>query len=845
MDFSFYSLKTTDEVLDELKTSVRGLTEKEAGARLRRLGFNEIKEKEAGLFGIFLRQFKSPFFYLLFIAALTAFLIGEAVNGALILFFVFINVFLGFFQEARAEKAVSLLKKYVPSKVRVRRGGVIKVIDKKFLVPGDAVLLEAGGIAPADLRILKEENLLVDESVLTGESEPVRKTVEALSKASAGIFEAQNILFAGTAVVSGETEGVVIATGKNTELGRITKAVAEIRRESVYEKNLLKFSRLILRIVVVTIVFVFLANLIIKGGENFFEFLIFCIALIVSIIPEALPVVVTFALSAGALRMARQNVVVKRLSAIEDLGDIEILCCDKTGTLTENKLRLFDVFSADKNKCLLYGLLASSYIKEEIESSRNPFDAAIFREAPEEIRRSLGKFKAIFEIPFDLYRLMSSSLVEGEESGPVLIVKGAPEAILKLCSHIEGSRSKEEIKKEFEKEGREGKRVLGVAYKKTAKKEISLTDEKDLTWLGFFSFYDPLKLTAKEAVELAQKLGVKIKIITGDAKEVAGRVAKEIGLIEEPEEVVIGETLNALSEEEFEKACRDYSVFARISPQTKYNIVKALQKDFEVGFLGEGVNDAPALKMSHLAIAVENAADVSREAADIILLKKDLKVIIEGIKNGRNVFANINKYIKCTLASNFGNFYSIAMISLLIPFLPMLPLQILLVNLMTDFPLIAIVSDGVDLEELEKPKMYQINKMISLIFFLGLASTIFDFIFFGYFYGRISPAILQTLWFIESIFTEIALIYSIRTSHFFLRARATPSLTLAGLSVFALAFTIWLPFSQFGKEAFGFAAPSFGHLAAVFFLIAAYFALSEIVKLVYFRRWRNNHVAAQ
>jgi len=836
MKFSEYTTKNIEDVFEILKTSENGLSEKEAENRLKTYGFNEIKGRETNLFDTFLRQFKSPFFYLLFIATIVAFLIGEKINGFLILFFVFINVLLGFFQEARAEKSILLLKKYIPSKTRIKRDGKEKIIDKNLLVPGDIVLLEPGNIIPADLRILKVENFLADESVLSGESVPISKIVSFLEEETKEIFEAKNILFAGTSVISGKAEGIVIGTGKGTVLGEITKLVSGISRESVYEKELMRFSRIILRIVVITIVFVFLANLIIKGTANFSDFLIFSIALVVSIIPEALPLVVTFSLSHGALGLAKEKVVVKRLSAVEDLGDIEILCTDKTGTLTENKLSLKKISAIDEEKCLVYALLTSSYMTEEIESMLNPFDLALFEKASSAIRQSLKKFKEISEIPFDPLRLRDSTILKDENGNLILIVKGAPEMILRLSSKFEGDLNREDLGKEIEKEGKEGKRVLAIAYKIVTKKEILENDEKDLTFLGYFTFLDPLKKTAKEAVRLTKKSGLEIKILTGDSKEVAGFVAKEIGLIEDPQKVVLGETLDSLSEDDFEKSCQEFSVFARVSPQTKYKIVTALQKKYEVGFLGEGINDAPALKVANLAIAVEGAADISKEASDIILLKKDLKIIVDGILQGRNIFSNINKYIKCTLSSNFGNFYSIALISLVISYLPMLPVQILLVNLLSDFPLISVASDRVDVEELRKPKFYQLNKLMLLIIFLALTSTIFDFIFFGIFH-KVGASLLQTLWFIESILTEIFLIFSIRTRHFFLKAKV-PSFPLIVISFFTILTTILLPFTNFGKNTFQFVSPPISSLLVVLSLVISYFLVSEMVKLLYFRYWK-------
>jgi P-type Mg2+ transporter len=837
MKFSECTTKNVKEVFGFLQTSDRGISLKEAQERLKKCGLNEVKGKETTLIDILIRQFKSSFIYLLFVAAIIAFLIGERVDAFVILVFVLINVCLGFFQEAKAQRAIVLLRKYFPSKVRVIRNGREKTIEKNLLVPGDVVLLEQGDVAPADLRIFKSDNLLVDETVLTGESVPISKFPGKLEKEAKEVFEAKNIIFAGTSIISGEAEAVVISTGKEMVMGEISKLVSKISKESVYEKQLLKLSSLVLKIVIITIVFAFLANIYIKGTVGILDYLLFCIALIVSIIPEALPLIFTFALSSGALKLAEEKVVVRRLSAVEGLGDIEILCTDKTGTLTENKLKIHDVYSQDKDKCLLYGLLSSSYIDEEIESSLNPFDSAIYQKASKKIRESLKKYKVISEASFDLSRLRNSVFLRTPKKENVIVVKGAPEIILKLCSKL--PKSRRNLKQDIEKEGERGKRVLAVAFKKLNKESFSKKDEKNMEFLGYFSFSDPLKKTTKEAIQLSKNLGVKVKIITGDSKEVAGSVAEEIGLIGNAKEVITGEKLDSLSQKEFEKACEDFFVFARISPEIKYRIVDTLAKKYEVGFLGEGINDAPALKSAHLGIAVQSASDVSREVSDIILLKKDLKIIVNGIKQGRNIFSNINKYIKCTLASNFGNFYSIALISLAIPYLPMLPIQILLVNLLSDFPLVSVASDAVDAKELKKPKFYQLNRVIVLIVVLGLISTIFDFIFFAIFY-KVQPSLLQTLWFIESILTEIVLIFSIRTSNFFLKAKA-PSFSLVAISVFIFLITVGLPFTGFGQETFHFVVPPATALSIVLGLIMLYFIISEMAKLIYFHYYNKKY----
>jgi len=833
MNFAKYTIKKTNEVLKGLRTSEQGLSTGEAEKRLEKYGFNEIKSKETTLFHVLLRQFKSPFFYLLFIASIIAFAMGEAISAIAILFFVAINVVLGFFQEARAEKTIAALKKYLPSNTRVMRDNKEKMIDKKFLVPGDIVLIESGNVVPVDLRILRTEDFMVDESILTGESVPVSKISKPLSSETNEIFEAANVLFAGTSVVSGKAEGVVIGVAKNTALGEIAKLVSEISRESAYEKDLLKLSKSIMRAVLITIIAIFLLNLLIKGKAMVFDFLIFSIALIVSIIPEALPLVVISALSSGALKLAKEKVVVKRLSALEDLGNIEILCTDKTGTLTEGRMKLEGIFSEDHDKCLLFGLLSSAYVDENVESSLNPFDTVLYDELDGRARYVLRSYKSIDEIPFDSFRMRNSMLLKTPEGNKVLIVKGAAEHILERCSSTEGAKSKEQFKTEMETEGEKGRRVLAIAYKNFEGEKFTEQDERDLTFLGYYSFKDPLKKTAEEAIILARKLGTKIKILTGDSPEVAGAVAKEIGLIKNPKEVILGEKIDSLSRNELANVVEKYSVFARVSPTTKYNIIKKLQEKHEVGFLGEGINDTPSLKLAHLAIVVDSAADVSREVADIVLLRRDLKVIVDGIKEGRNIFSNINKYIKCTLASNFGNSYSLAIISLFINYLPLLPIQILLVNFLSDFPLIAVASDKVDVEELRKPKLYQLNKVFLLIILLAFISTVFDFLFF-YIFHKVPPDDLRTMWYIESIVTEILLIFSIRSRHFFARAKA-PSVILLLTSVITIGITLFLPFTDFGHKVFHFINPSANYLLIVAGLLIGYIILSEVVKLIYFR----------
>jgi Mg2+-importing ATPase len=834
MEFPKYTNVSVEASLELQKSDARGISEKEAVVRLKEYGFNEIKPKGINVLEILWRQISSPFCYLILLASLISFFIGEIPDSMVLLTYVAVNIIIGFIYEFKAEHSIVLLRNFIPQKVTVLRGGKPVATEKRMLVPGDIVLLQTGDIAPADMRVLEATSFLINESSLTGESLPVAKNVTPSKRLETEVFQATNIIFTGTSVISGKAEGLVVATAKETVFGGITESISGIRRESTYEKSILYFSGLILKIVLVTIALIFAANIFLKGPGDIFELVLFSVALIVSILPDALPVVITFALSQGSIRMAKQNVVVKRLPAIEDLGNVEVLCTDKTGTLTKNQLSLEKIISSDQSKLLLYGLLASSDVSQNID----PFDAAVRKKVSRDIVVQEKKYAKLFELPFDSYRMRSAFLAQSPNGDKLLIVKGAPESILQNSSKFSGKFSKKEVKDDIAREGNEGRRVLALAYKKIAKTKntIKLSDEKGLTFLGYFVFEDPLKSSAKESIELSKRLGLQVKIITGDSLEVAAFIGKKIGLATGENDTISGKELKALTREEFDDACESNSVFARISPDIKYAIIKSLQRKFEVGFIGDGVNDAPALKKSDVGIAVAGASDVAKEAADVVLLQKDLRVIVNGIKDGREIFANVNKYIKTTLANNFGDFYSIAIISLFINFLPMLPVQILLGDLLSDFPLISIASDTVDPEELRRPKAYQLHNVLPLIVSLGLVATIFDFIFYLIVRNQQVP-VIQTLWFVETIFTEIFLVFVMRTTHQFWKTKR-PSNLLIFFTIFSGILIVGLPFMPFAHEWFHFVTPPIPELLLVFVLTVFYFAASEGVKLVYFKYFR-------
>lgn len=832
MEWKKIAMKDVSQVLLELQTSHSGLSSASAEERLRLSGSNTFDTNSFSLFEMVKRRFHSSFLYLLLGAGGLSYFLGDHIEAGLILVFIFLNIGLEMYQEYRGEKATKLLKQYLILHSRVRRGGEVIKIPSEQIVSGDIILLEAGDRLPADIRLLECFGLMTDESVLTGESLAVSKKTDRLKSVSLEMFEANNIGFAGTIVTAGRGEGVVFATASSTALGDISTLVTEAKHETGFERNIASFSRFIVKFVVITLVLVFVANIFIKGDAvNIPELLIFSLVLAVSVIPEALPAIVTIALSRGALRLAKKKVIIKRLSAIEDLGSIEILCTDKTGTLTENILSVSEVLSLDVPKCLRLASLSSLETPASDQVFHDAFDIALWKHLPAKEKSIIASVKRIDTIPFDPERRRNSVLIQEENKEREIIVRGAPEEVLRLSKNIDAFTG-EKYFKWMEERGRKGERVLAVARRSfPLQGKYTLYEEQQLECIGLISFVDPLKATTKETLKKAKALQVQVKILTGDSKEVAGAVGYAVGLISHKEDVVTGKEFAEMNYEEKRKAVFSSSVFARISPREKYEIIKILEEKYEVGFLGEGINDAPALKIADVGLVVSGASDVARGTADVILLEKSLETVIDGIKEGRIIFANILKYLKITLTSNFGNFYSVALASLFLPFVPLLPVQILLLDLLSDFPMVAIATDTVDTRDLKQPKNYRVHSVILMATIFGVVSSVFDFILFGKFF-KSDPAMLQTAWFLLSIATEVILIFSFRTYLPFFRSRRIPSLLLL-LSVGVVCFSFILPFSSFGQAVFLFVRPTLQMMQTVVFLIIGYFVMTEIVKHFY------------
>ncbi|MFZ2187038.1 MAG: HAD-IC family P-type ATPase [Candidatus Moraniibacteriota bacterium] len=838
MEWKKISSEDVAQVFAELQSSEKGLALEIAEERLRRLGGNKLAEETFSLMEMLKRRTRSSFLYLLLGASALSYGLGDHLGGGLILLFIAINVGLEIYQEYHGEKAAQSLKRYLVTHTRVRRGGSEMLIESEVIVPGEVVLVEAGDRLSADMRFIASFGLQLDESVMTGESVAVSKKAATALRPPTEMFEAENIGFAGTIVTAGRGEGVVFATGKDTALSDIATLTTESKHETGFERNIAQFSRFILKFVLLTLTLIFVANIFIKGDSvDVTELLIFSLVLAVSVIPEALPVIVTVALSRGALRLAQKKVIMKRLSAIEDLGSIEILCTDKTGTLTENMLSVSAIKAGDTDLCLELAAAASLADPTRRGKLHDAFDLALWQKLSSAGHGAVRNMRRIDNIPFDPERRRNSVLIEMATGKREIIVRGAPEEVLRLSKNVD-SFTVQKLLEWMKGKGTEGDRVLAVARRSfTAKQKYTLYEEQQLEFVGLIAFADPLKNTAKETLEKARALQVQVKILTGDSPEVAGAVGYAVGLLKRPEDVITGKDLAEMPYGDKKRVIFSHTVFARISPREKYEIIKILQEKHEVGFLGEGINDAPALRLANVGLVVQGASDVARGAADVVLLQRSLDTVIDGIKEGRVIFANILKYLRITLTANFGNFYSVALASLFLPFVPLLPVQILLLDLLADFPMIAIATDTVDTEELQKPRNYQVHSIVLMTMILGVVNSSFDFILFGKFYN-VSPATLQTSWFLFNIVTEIVLIFSLRTRRPFFRSKVPPVLLVA-LSFSVILFAFLLPLFSAGENIFLFIHPTPHMFWTILLLAGGYFLMTEAVKHFYFQHFHE------
>ena len=827
----------TEEVLARLGTSQSGLTSEEAKKRLEIYGYNEFAKKRRTALVAFLSHFKSPLVIILLVAGVISAFLGELVNAIIISVIVLLSTFLLFYQESRAEKAAEMLRRRVTTTATVLRDGEKKEMDLREIVPGDIIHLSAGDIVPADARIISAKDLFVNQSALTGESLPVEKTSDPLATREASITEWNNYLFLGTSVVSGTATAVVVNTGDLTEYGKIAKRLVERAPETEFERGLRRFGFLMVEVTFLLVIFVFLINALYK--RDVLESLLFSVALAVGLTPELLPMIITLTLSKGAIAMSKKGVIVKRLSSIQNLGSMDVLCTDKTGTLTENRIKLVlhvNPEGREDDRVLLFSFLNSLYQT----GLKSPLDEAILKH--EEI--DVKGYQKIDEIPFDFERKRVSVVVE-RDGQRILISKGAPEQILATCSHCELSEGTVELSRELRDRvqqkyydlSSEGFRVLGISYKMVGEKRVySINDESGgMVFLGFVAFVDPPKETAREAIQLLRKNGVDLKIITGDNEIVTRKVCEYLNF--EISGIVLGNEIEQMQDDALVRVVERANVFARVTPAQKDRIILALKKNGHVvGFLGDGINDAPPLKTSDVGISVENAVDVAKESADIILLQTDLKVLNDGVIEGRKAFGNAMKYMMMGTSSNFGNMFSAAGASLFLPFLPMLPTQILLNNLLYDLSEFALPTDNVDPEYIEKPKKMNVSFIRKFMLIMGPVSSVFDFLTFFLMilvFSAIEP-IFQTAWFIESLFTQTLVVFVIRTRMSPFKSRPSKTLFLSSAGI--LAVTLLVPLTPLGKL-FGFVEPPLLFYPFLVCIVVAYLALAEIVKRWFYRRY--------
>ncbi len=844
------------ELMARLGANGSGLTNEEAAKRLALHGRNEMpKGGNHHTLHILVSQFKNALVLVLVAASIISFFLGETIEAAVILGIVLFNAFLGFAQEFRAQKALLELGGYVGMKAKALRGGEVCEIDSRELVPGDIVYLSIGDLVPADIRLLWCDDFTLNESALTGESVPAQKSADATPADGAPPQETGNAAFMGTAVAGGEAHGIVVASGRGTLLGRAAAYLGKEDAQTEFEANIRQFSAFLLKITVFMTAFIFAANFFL--GKGFLDSFVFAIALAVGITPELLPVIITISLSHAALKMAKKSVVVKKLNAMEGLGNIDTLCCDKTGTLTEDSLKLeaFQNLDGGSDELVLaYSVLCNSAkVTRGKKLVGRGIDKAILQSwQAKKLGEKMGKYTVVDMNEFDFERRRMSVLVRAK-GRKLLIVKGAPDSILEVCHYavFKGKKIRADgaavagIRAGVERYEKEGLLVIAVAEKEMEKTSSGKADEANLTLIGFLLFSDPPKHTAKEALRHFHSLGVGVKILTGDSPQVTRKVCYEVGLKVVEDRIVVGSELEALTREEFDGHSMRYNVFARLTPEQKRKIVESLNRDGHiVGFLGDGINDAPALKAADVGISVDSSTDVAKEAADVILLHKSLGAIAVGITEGRRTFANITKYITNTVSANYGNMFTVAFSSLFLKFIPLLPSQILLNNFLTDFPLMAVSTDNVDSQTLHKPSRWNMQYIRKFMYVFGFLSSFFDLLL-------ILPLILilhspdaefRTAWFIFSALTELIIIFSLRTRAQFYKS--SPSRWLIAMSAIVALLCMLIPFSPFGKSFFGFEAPRLPALGLMTGLLALYFIVVEIAKWAFYRRLHEQALAA-
>ena len=835
----------TNKVFARMKTALEGLGEGEASKRLMEVGPNVVAESQhRGWLWRMLTALRNPLVILLTVLATISFFTGDVRAGSVMVIMVILSVLLRFVQETRADSAAEKLKEMINVMATVVRDGKEKEIPIKQLVPGDLVHLSAGDMIPADVRLITAKDLFISQATLTGESLPVEKLDPRETRTGISPLEFSNICFLGTSVESGAATAVILTTGTETYFGRMAVSIVGDPEPTQFDKGMKQFTWLMIRYMIVMVPLVFLINGFTK--HNWREAFFFSIAVAVGLTPEMFPMIVSVCLSKGALAMSRKKVIVKQLNAIQNFGAMDVLCTDKTGTLTMDRVileRHCDVMQKENAAVLLDAFLISHFQT----GLKNVLDRAVldYRDTHEEL---IAGYCKVDEIPFDFVRRMMSVLVEKPEKDHQLLTKGAPEAIFPCCKFyeldgeifpLESTRSLELIK-HYEELNAEGFRVLAVAHKPLeTRSQISKADECDLILKGYIAFLDPPKDSASKAIEALQQHGVTVKLLTGDNDLVARKVCRVVGL--NTDHILLGGKVEAMSDSELGIAVENTHVFARLSPAHKQRIIHALQnKGHVVGFLGDGINDSPALHVADVGISVDSAVDIAKAAAAVILLEKDLMVLNDGVIEGRKVFVNILKYVRMGASSNFGNMFSVLGASAFLPFVPMLPIQLLTNNLLYDFSQVLIPTDTVGAEQTAKPCPWDIGNIQKFVLFIGPISSIFDYTTFFvmlYLFGCWDPArasLFQTGWFVESLITQTLIVHVIRTNKIpFIQDRASWQLTMTTVAIMAIA--AWLPFSPVAA-ALGFTALPAFYWPILLVTLLCYVLLTQSVKMWLIRK---------
>ncbi len=860
-----------EQTLANFSCSMLGLTQEEAEDRIRVHGPNIVSHDERYVkLRLFLKALANPLVILLAVLAsfsfATADTTSDVIGGALMSLMIVLGVSLRFIQESRADSAAAKLRAMIRVTATVLRDGKPVEVALHELVPGDIVQLAAGDMIPADLRLITCKDLFLDQASLTGESFPVEKFDTTEPSIGVQPLELKNICYLGTSVESGSATAIAVETGPHTYLGSLATAITSAPPPTAFDKGVSRFTWLMIRYMAVMVPLVFLINGISK--HNWEEAFMFALAVAVGLTPEMLPMIVSVCLSKGAMLMSKKKVIVKRLNSIQNLGAMDVLCTDKTGTLTMDKVVLeyhCDV-AGDEDGGVLELAVLNSHFQTGL---RNVLDGAILKHQERHPNLRVAEYAKADEIPFDFQRKMMSVVVVTPEGGHRLICKGAPESVFPVCTQYELGGNLypvepvilQDLKEEYDKLSADGFRVLALAYKNSDPKAVySKDDERDLILKGYVAFLDPPKESAAEAIIALQSHGVTVKILTGDNELVSRKICKEVGLPQE--HILTGANVEAMNDTELANAAEETTLFVRLSPAHKQRIILALKsRDHVVGFMGDGINDSPALRAADVGISVDSAVDIAKEAADVILLEKSLMVLEEGVLEGRKVFANILKYIRMGASSNFGNMFSVLGASLWLPFLPMAPIQILTNNLLYDFSQVPIPTDAVDPEQVSKPRPWSIKEISRFILFIGPCSSVFDyttyalmwFLFkcanlnlipppelasrFAHITGPDSTyaaALFQSGWFVESLLTQTLIIHVIRTNKIpFLQSRASLALILTSIAIMAVGAA--LPFSPLALF-LGFVPLPSAFWGWIGLTLLAYVALTQLIKAYLIRK---------